>query len=171
MPSFSESQISSLHIDGLVQDCSNSIANALELLQSWAKSSTWYWLFNIGELLSVYLNSFDLCHGKWWSILHVNAVQGPLLLTWIILIPTWISNHICNEVWDEITQTFPKLQRLHRWSLGMDKWFHPILYKGCDYRQVSNINCTLIGNKIVDHSDVVGASPVGAAPTTSSFST
>ena len=28
-----------------------------------------------------------------------------------------------------------------------------------------------VGNKIVDHSDVVGASPVGTAPTTSSFST
>ena len=39
------------------------------------------------------------------------------------------------------------------------------------YRQVSNISRTLDGNKIVDHSDVVGASPVGAAPTTSSFST
>ena len=39
------------------------------------------------------------------------------------------------------------------------------------YRQVSNIRCTLVGNLIVDHSDVVGASPVGAAPTTSSFST
>ena len=39
------------------------------------------------------------------------------------------------------------------------------------YRQVSNIRCTLLGNQIVDHSDVVGASPVGAAPTTSSFST
>ena len=39
------------------------------------------------------------------------------------------------------------------------------------YRQVSNISRTLVGNKIVDHSDVVGASPVGAAPTTSSFST
>ena len=38
------------------------------------------------------------------------------------------------------------------------------------YRQVSNISRTL-GNKIVDHSDVIGASPVGAAPTTSSFST
>ena len=37
------------------------------------------------------------------------------------------------------------------------------------YRQVSNISRTLVGNKIVDHSDVVGASPVGAAPTTSSF--
>ena len=39
------------------------------------------------------------------------------------------------------------------------------------YRQVSNIRRTLVGNWIVDHSDVVGASPVGAAPTTSSFST
>ena len=33
------------------------------------------------------------------------------------------------------------------------------------YRQVSNIRRTLVGNKMVDHSDV------GAAPTTSSFST
>ena len=38
-------------------------------------------------------------------------------------------------------------------------------------RKTSNISRTLVGNKIVDHSDVVGASPVGAAPTTSSFST
>ena len=33
------------------------------------------------------------------------------------------------------------------------------------------IRRTLVGIKIADHSDVVGASPVGAAPTTSSFST
>ena len=39
------------------------------------------------------------------------------------------------------------------------------------YRKISNERHTLVGNKIVDHSDVVGASPVGAAPTTSSFST
>ena len=39
------------------------------------------------------------------------------------------------------------------------------------YRKVSNISRTLVANEIVDHSDVVGASPVGAAPTTSSFST
>ena len=39
------------------------------------------------------------------------------------------------------------------------------------YRQISNIGRTLECNKLVDHSDVVGASPVGAAPTTSSFST
>ena len=38
-------------------------------------------------------------------------------------------------------------------------------------RKTSNISRTLVGTKIVDQSDVVGASPVGAAPTTSSFST
>ena len=37
------------------------------------------------------------------------------------------------------------------------------------YCQVSNIRGTLVGNKIVDHSDLVGASLVGAAPTISSF--
>ena len=44
---------------------------------------------------------------------------------------------------------------------------HLIMY----YPQTSNISCTLVGNNTVDHSDVVGASPLGAAPTTSSFST
>ena len=39
------------------------------------------------------------------------------------------------------------------------------------YRKTSSISRTLVGNKIIDNSDVVGASPVGAAPTTSSFST
>ena len=39
------------------------------------------------------------------------------------------------------------------------------------YRQTSDIKRTLIANKIVDHSDVVGASPVGAVQTISSFST
>ena len=36
---------------------------------------------------------------------------------------------------------------------------------------ISNISRTLVGNEIVDHSDVVGASLVGAASTTSSFPT
>ena len=47
----------------------------------------------------------------------------------------------------------------------------PFQYTIWNYRLVSNIVRTLVGNEIVDHSDVVGASPVGAAPTTSSFST
>ena len=39
------------------------------------------------------------------------------------------------------------------------------------YWQTSNISHTLVGNKIVDHSDVVAALPVGTVPTTSSFLT
>ena len=50
------------------------------------------------------------------------------------------------------------------------------LYKPCKPKPCKpkpNKRRTLAGNKIpiVDHSDVVEASPVGAAPTTSSFST
>ena len=45
------------------------------------------------------------------------------------------------------------------------------LYLVHHYRQTSDIRCIFVGNIIVDHSDVIGASPVGAAPTTSSFST
>ena len=43
--------------------------------------------------------------------------------------------------------------------------------KNSKYRQPSDISRALAGNKIVAHSDVVVASPVGAAPTTPSFST
>ena len=39
------------------------------------------------------------------------------------------------------------------------------------YCQTSNIERILVGNEIVNHSDVVGASPVSTAKTTSSFST
>ena len=48
------------------------------------------------------------------------------------------------------------------------KWYQT---KKKIYRKISNISLTLVGNKDVDHSDAVVASPVGAAPTTSSFST
>ena len=62
-----------------------------------------------------------------------------------------------------------------------NQWW-PYAASGCDekingtllystHRQVSDIRRTLVGNKIVYHSDVVGASPVATAPTTSSFST
>ena len=46
-------------------------------------------------------------------------------------------------------------------------------YMGKDgtYHQVTNISSTLVGNKIVDHSDVAGTAPTGAPPTTSSYST
>ena len=51
------------------------------------------------------------------------------------------------------------------------QWVNMIMMLLLCYRQASNIRRSLVGNEIVDHSDVVGASPVGAAPTISSFST
>ena len=45
---------------------------------------------------------------------------------------------------------------------------HRFTHETC--RKTSNISRTLVGYQIVDNSDVLGASPVGAAPTTSSFS-
>ena len=49
--------------------------------------------------------------------------------------------------------------------------FSPSLARSLTDHKTSNISRGLVGNKIVDHSDVVEASPVGAAPTTPSFST
>ena len=58
--------------------------------------------------------------------------------------------------------------------MNLLKWVYLVAFtKGIILRdcQTSNISHTLVGDEIVDHSDAVGASPVGAAPTTSSFST
>ena len=55
-------------------------------------------------------------------------------------------------------------------GFGRIDW-HLITTKGSKCRQTSNIRGHWVGNKIADYSDVVGASPVGAVPTTSSFST
>ena len=53
---------------------------------------------------------------------------------------------------------------MNTWDLNNEQNF-------MEYRKTSNIRRTLVDNKVVDHSDVVGAARVGAAPTTSSFST
>ena len=65
---------------------------------------------------------------------------------------------------------------IHRWQSEKWCWQHShvanqAMVNLVIYRKTSNISRTFIGNKIVDNSDIVGASPVGAAPTTSSFST
>ena len=54
-----------------------------------------------------------------------------------------------------------------RWNAEVELAFINFECNAIEYRKTSNIRRTLVGNKIVDHSDVVGAPPVGAAPTTS----
>ena len=53
------------------------------------------------------------------------------------------------------------------WSLH---WRKTSVWLNFVYCQISNIRYTLVGNTFVDHSDIVGASPVGTAQTASSFS-
>ena len=50
-------------------------------------------------------------------------LQCILLLTWFDLNPSM----------NKKSHAHPKLQRLHRWNLGMDKYGQPTLYNGCNY--------------------------------------
>ena len=74
-------------------------------------------------------------------------------------------HHSC----DTINSLRPSDTSMHEWSRPSLLQILACHLGFVNYRQVSNIRRTLVGNKIVDHSDVVGASPVGAAPTTSSY--
>ena len=74
----------------------------------------------------------------------------------------------CIALWCDIYH-WNKSNSKEKMLLWCDVWsldFHIL-----GYRQTSDISHPPLRNKIVDHSDAVGASPVGAAPTTSSFST
>ena len=44
-----------------------------------------------------------------WEHCEVHCLW-PLLLTWITLIPAWISNYIHYKVWDEITYPFTNIK-------------------------------------------------------------
>ena len=70
-----------------------------------------------------------------------------------------IFKHFCNVLLHLHTHTeqFSAIKNIHS------------NFQHQNYCQTSNTSCTLMGNKIVDHSDVVGASLTGTAPTTSSF--
>ena len=41
----------------------------------------------------------------------------------------------------------PKLQRLNRWSLGMDKWFHPTLHRACDYLSLLGLKLSHVSKR------------------------
>ena len=116
-----------------------------------------------------------------FSKAHISVVENP---------PTTIHYHIINtptlNIFPKTLQILQKktpklvakiwLPNLVSYQTDQDPWYGISCrihggFSFTRYRKTSNISLTLVGNKIVDHSDVVGASPVGAAPTTSSFST
>ena len=58
--------------------------------------------------------------------------KTPSLST-LTLFQAWISNYIHYKVLDVFAYPFPNCKRCNRWSLGMDKQFHPRLYCAYDY--------------------------------------
>ena len=77
----------------------------------------------------------------------------------------------CNRLVTNHNKTWQSSYRVHvSWDVYYIRWSKSHRYCGM-YRKISNIRRTSVGNKIVDHSDVVGASPVGTAPIISSLST
>ena len=86
-----------------------------------------------------------------------------------------IANQIFGEIW--MTHQRKRHKRFREWYRSP----HPhhthyflntiMVYMPHTYPKTSDIRRILVGNIIVDHSDVAGASAVGAAPTASFLST
>ena len=132
--------------------------------------------------LSIMFISLSLGHpygaGVNIGLIHSNEANVMIMDKYITL--SLFNNTSPNqdklEIVDQWSTRIPPPQwRGWQWAMGGLKLNivqnHKAAILKATYHKSSNIRCTLVGNKIVDHSDVVGASPVSAAPTTSSFST
>ena len=167
------------HFDGLVQERRNSIANALELRLSCTNPSIW------DEGLCKKDATPLLTHWSYVSLalthrfvfIHTSSTELTDSASELEPVSTSYSSSKggseSSSSWSasenaaaSMNQRSSSELRTAAVSLLCNRNNH-----WEDYRKVSNIRRTQVGNKIVDHSDVVGASPVGAAPTTSSFST
>ena len=106
--------------------------------------------------------------------------QRPVTRSFDVFFDLRLNKRLSKQWWGWWFETLSHLLWLHRnvwWvfrrKVVMLQKDQPFMIRDChpNFRQTSNITRTLVGNKTVDHSDVVASSPVGAAPTTSSFST
>ena len=115
---------------------------------------------------------------QFWSQSDAYSRRSSLKLTYIHHPLVVCTHQICCAVAVPIALSQDRLlhghNRLVNWTpcsrMREQAKNYPIIKK-FNCHQSSNISHTIWGNKIGDHSDVGGASPVGAAPTTSSFST
>ena len=101
------------------------------------------------------------CLNQWWPITIV--LQWHSTKTNLVGIAQAINSISHRVQWVNIVHIF------HSFLLNVT-FFSIHAFRECYiYHQTSNISHTTEGSKIVDHSDVVGASPVSAAPTISSL--
>ena len=71
-------------------------------------------MVGVGNSVSA-MTQYQSFKSSWFALNHAHSscsdvlrvrYQGPLLLTWLNLIPAWISYHMPRKVWDEITYSF-----------------------------------------------------------------
>ena len=105
------------------------------------------------KVLETTLSSFMSYWTSWWT-LGTHRPQTAKSYKSKSGVNTIVVRNLYQETWKHICIFFN---------------FSTLMYSR--YHQTSDISCTSVDNKIVDHSDVVGALPVSAAPTTPSFST
>ena len=91
--------------------------NFTEQVVQMLDNSLMTWWQHAGDCFTFYL----------WCVF----TRGPVYKHGLTLIPARINNHIPSMVWNCLS--ISKLQRLYRWSLGMEKYFHATLYIGCNY--------------------------------------
>ena len=131
----------------------------------WGHDIIWQWMGNlIYECLYV---------GCCYTISALNSLK--ILDKWhLSSLLKWMANLIYECLYVgcyHIISALNSLKILDKWHLSSLLKCHLHCVYNKIYHWISNLSRTLEDNKIVDHSDVVGALPVGTAPTTSSFST
>ena len=125
-----------------------------ELLNQLVPFHYFPYFFTIDKTLVTYWMSRSYLAGVTTCLIHLVSFVYVEFISCIALNSFWPSN----AIW------------CHTSGLTLTKiiaWCFASILNNCDC-QTSNIRCTSVGNRIVDHSDAVGASPVCA---TSSFST
>ena len=107
---------------------------------------------------------FRLCNWSSWWCLEPSINNLPPVCPSIS--PRMFTTHCAWLLWmyKYLTILFAVIQKhFHIRPFYSDMWSsiqsHKLSSQLCTYRKTSNISRTLVGNKIVDHSDIVGASP------------
>ena len=155
-----------VQINGLGQDCSISSVSAMEILQSCYKPGKGLFVLKCNLKLIILFHWIIFCRSRPDERLstldrHERHHHGGAA--------DYRTEERPRKKKDDKKEDSPKKTNNQPSSpTPVNFSNHP--GKGLHYRKTSDICRTLVGNKIVDNSDVVGASPVGAAPTTSSFS-
>ena len=123
--------------------CIKSMPNSVDLWQDYLLRESLQWGYSSGDP-SDFMGSFIVWSTDGFGIQHRKLV-GMVC----------IADSLCSEaIW-----------------LAGSQCYRLSIYLIYIYCEISNIRNTIVGEVIGDHSNVVGASPVSAAPTTSSFST